>query len=131
MRYFFDGKIEKQDDVYCIRIPFNVWEVCKLRDIIKAELVLDNRIIDCELLPETKGNYKIHLSDEDVSHTNIDQVHKILLHITGSLIQMYIYSPYSLDNPIWKIEGIEIIILTDNNFCGQPFLDNLPFVTLS
>ena len=82
MRYFFDGKIEKQDDVYCIRIPFNVWEVCKLRDIIKAELVLDNRIIDCELLPETKGNYKIHLSDEDVSHTNIDQVHKILLHIT-------------------------------------------------
>lgn len=30
MRYFFDGKIEKQDDIYCIRIPFNVWEVCKL-----------------------------------------------------------------------------------------------------
>lgn len=131
MRYFFDGKIEKQDDVYCIRIPFNVWEVCKLRDIIKAELVLDNRIIDCELLPETKGNYKIHLSDEDVSHTNIDQVHKILLHITGSLIQMNQNSPYSFDNPIRQIDGIEIIIQPEDGLCGQTCVAMLAGVTIA
>ncbi len=131
MRYFFDGKIENQDDVYCIRIPFNVWEVCKLRDIIKAELVLDNRIIDCELLPETKGNYKIHLSDEDVSHTNIDQVHKILLHITGSLIQMNQNSPYSFDNPIRKIDGIEIIIQPEDGLCGQTCVAMLAGVTIA
>ncbi len=131
MRYFFDGKIEKQDDVYCIRIPFNVWEVCKLRDIIKAELVLDNRIIDCELLPETKGNYKIHLSEEDVSHTNIDQVHKILLHITGSLIQMNQNSPYSFDNPIRKIDGIEIIIQPEDGLCGQTCVAMLAGVTIA
>ena len=131
MRYFFDGKIEKQDDVYCIRIPFNVWEVCKLRDIIKAELVLDNRIIDCELLPETKGNYKIHLSDEDVSHTNIDQVHKILLHINGSLIQMNQNSPYSFDNPIRKIDGIEIIIQPEDGLCGQTCVAMLAGVTIA
>lgn len=131
MRYFFDGKVEKQDDVYCIRIPFNVWEVCKLRDIIKAELVLDNRIIDCELLPETKGNYKIHLSDEDVSHTNIDQVHKILLHITGSLIQMNQNSPYSFDNPIRKIDGIEIIIQPEDGLCGQTCVAMLAGVTIA
>ena len=131
MTYFFDGKIEKQDDVYCIRIPFNVWEVCKLRDIIKAELVLDNRIIDCELLPETKGNYKIHLSDEDVSHTNIDQVHKILLHITGSLIQMNQNSPYSFDNPIRKIDGIEIIIQPEDGLCGQTCVAMLAGVTIA
>ena len=131
MRYFFDGKIEKQDDVYCIRIPFNVWEVCKLRDIIKAELVLDNRIIDCELLPETKGNYKIHLSDEDVSHTNIDQVHKILLHITGSLIQMNQNSPYSFDNPSRKIDGIEIIIQPEDGLCGQTCVAMLAGVTIA
>ena len=131
MRYFFDGKIEKQDDVYCIRIPFNVWEVCKLRDIIKAELVLDNRIIDCELLPETKGNYKIHLSDEDVSHNNNDQVHKILLHITGSLIQMNQNSPYSFDNPIRKIDGIEIIIQPEDGLCGQTCVAMLAGVTIA
>lgn len=131
MRYFFDGKIEKQDDVYCVRIPFNVWEVCKLRDIIKAELVLDNRIIDCELLPETKGNYKIHLSDEDVAHTNIDQIHKILLHITGSLIQMNQNSPYSFDNPIRKIDHIDIIIQPEDGLCGQTCVAMLAGVTIA
>ena len=24
MRYFFTGKIEKKDNLFCIRIPFNV-----------------------------------------------------------------------------------------------------------
>ena len=67
MRYFFNGKIDKQDDFYSIRIPFNIWEVCKQRDVIQADLVLDNKIIECELLPEEKGNYKIHLTEEDVS----------------------------------------------------------------
>ncbi len=38
MRYFFDGKIEKLDDIYSIHIPFNVWEVCKQRDVIQAEI---------------------------------------------------------------------------------------------
>ena len=73
MRYFFNGKIDKLDDFYSIRIPFNVWEVCKQRDIIQADLVLDNKIIECELLPEVKGNYKIHLSEDDVSHIDIDK----------------------------------------------------------
>ena len=58
MRYFFNGKIEKKADIYSIRIPFNVWEVCKQRDVINADLVLDNKIIDCKLLPEEKGNYR-------------------------------------------------------------------------
>ena len=49
MRYFFESKVEKQDKGYSIDIPFNVWEVCKQRDVIKGDLVLDNRIIDCEL----------------------------------------------------------------------------------
>ena len=88
MRYFFNGKIEKTDDLYTIRIPFNVWEVCKQRDVIDAELVLDNKIIECELIPEEKGkkgNYKIHLQEEDVSHVDTDREHKLLLHVTGSL----------------------------------------------
>ena len=110
MRYFFDGKIEKQGDIFSIRIPFNVWEVCKQRDVIQADLVLDNKIIDCELLPEEKGNYKIHLTQEDVSHINIAEKHKLLLHVTGSLIQMNQNSPYSFDNPIRKIDSIDIII---------------------
>lgn len=131
MRYFFDGKIEKQDDIYTIRIPFNVWEVCRQRDVIKADLVLDNKIIECELLPETKGNYKIHLQDEDVSHIDISKVHKILLHITGSIIQMNRNSPYSFENPIRKIDGIDVIIQPEDGLCGQTCVAMLAGITIA
>lgn len=131
MRYFFDGKIEKQDDFYSIRIPFNVWEVCKKRDVIQADLVLDNKIIACELLPEEKGNYKIHLSADDVSHINTNDKHKILLHITGSLIQMNQNSPYSFENPIRKIDGINIIIQPADGLCGQTCVAMLADVTIA
>ena len=131
MRYFFSGKIEKQDDIYSIRIPFNVWEVCKQRDIIQADLVLDNKIIDCELLPEKKGNYKIHLTEEDVSHINIDEKHKLLLHVTGSLIKMDQNSPYSFDNPIRKIDSMDIIIQPEDGLCGQTCVAMLAGVTIA
>ena len=65
MRYFFESTVEKSDKGYMIQIPFNVWEVCKQRDVIQADVVLDNSIISCELLPKEKGNYEIHIYDED------------------------------------------------------------------
>ena len=120
MRYFFTGKIEKKDNLFCIRIPFNVWEVCKQRDVIQGDLILDNKHIDCELLPEEKGNYKIHLRDEDVAHIDVTQPHKILLHIGSSLIKMDQNSPYSFDNPIRRIDHIDIITQPEDGLCGLP-----------
>ena len=131
MRYFFKGKIEKKDNIFSIRIPFNIWEVCKQRDVISADLVLDNKIIECELLPEEKGNYKIHLQEEDVSHIDINQEHKILLHITGSLIQMDQNSPYSFDHPIRKIDHIDVIIQPEDGLCGQTCVAMLEEVTIA
>ena len=131
MRYFFNGKIEKEGDIYTIRIPFNVWEVCRQRGEIAGELVLDNKIVECTLLPETKGIYKIHLQEEDVSHMDITKVHKILLHITKSLIQMNQNSPYSFENPIRKIDGIDIIIQPEDGLCGQTCVAMLAGVTIA
>lgn len=131
MRYFFNGKIEKQDDLYSIRIPFNIWEVCKQRDVIPADMVLDNKIIDCELLPEEKGNYKIHLTDDDVSHININEKHKILLHVTESLIRIEQNSPYSFENPIRRIDGMDIIIQPEDGLCGQTCVAMLAGVTIA
>ena len=88
MRYFFESAIEKKEKGYMIRVPFNVWEVCKQRDVIQAEIVLDNDIIECELLPIEKGNYEIHIEDEDAVKVALGVPHKILLHINGSLIAM-------------------------------------------
>lgn len=131
MRYFFNGKIEKQGDIFSIKIPFNVWEVCKQRDVIPADLVLDNKIIECNLLPEEKGNYKIHLTAEDVSHINVEDTHKILLHVSGSLIQAKPNSPYSFENPIRKIDGIDIIRQPEDGLCGQTCVAMLAGVTIA
>ena len=125
MRYFFQSVVEKKDKGYMIQIPFNVWEVCKQRDIIQAEVILDNKIIECELLPiengksSFQGNYEIHIGDDDAVSVELGVPHKILLHITGSLIRMDQNSPYSFENPIRRIDGIDVIIQPEDGLCGQ------------
>lgn len=131
MRYFFKGNIEKEGEVYTIRIPFNVWEVCKQREVIDADIVLDNKIIKCELLPEEKGNYNIHLKAEDVSHVDLNKKHDLLLHVSGSLVQMDQNSPYSIKNPIRKIDNIDIIIQPMDGVCGQTCVAMLAGVTIA
>ena len=79
MRYFFESKIEKKEKGYMIQLPFNVWEVCKQRDVIQGEIILDNSMINCELLPLEKGNYEIHIYDDDAVKVDITKPHKILL----------------------------------------------------
>ena len=125
MRYFFQSVVEKKDKGYMIQIPFNVWEVCKQRDIIQAEVILDNKIIECELLPIENGkssfqeNYEIHIGDDDAVSVELGVPHKILLHISGSLIRMDQNSPYSFENPIRRIDGIDVIIQPEDGLCGQ------------
>lgn len=131
MKYFFNGKVEKLEDVYSIRIPFNVWEVCKKRDVIQADIILDNKKIECELLPEAKGNYKIHLGNDEVSHIDISKEHKILLHIGESLIRVGQSSPYSLENPIRNIDSMEVIIQPVDGLCGQTCVAMLAGVTIA
>ncbi len=119
MRYFFESKVEKKEKGYMIQIPFNVWEVCKQRDVIKADVVLDNEIIECELLPLEKGNYEIHIEDEDAVNVELNVPHKVLLHVTESLIKMDQNSPYSFENPIRKIDSMQVILQHQDGLCGQ------------
>ena len=119
MRYFFVLFVEKKEKGVMIQIPFNVWEVCKQRDVIQAEVVLDNNIIECELLPIEKGSYEIHIPDADAVNVELGVTHKILLHITGSLIRMDQNSPYSFENPIRRIDSMKVIIQPEDGLCGQ------------
>ena len=131
MRYFFESKIEKQDDGCKIQIPFNIWEVCKQREVIKADVVLDNKIIDCELRPQEKGNYYIHIGDADLVSVELGVPHKILLHVNGSLIRMDQNSPYSFENPIRKIDSMNVIIQPEDGLCGQACVAMLAGVTIA
>ena len=119
MRYFFESVLEEKENEYVIHVPFNVWEVCKLRDVILGEVIIDNAIIKCELHPLEKGNYEIHISDKDAVKMQAGVVHKILLHINGSLITMDQNSPYNFENPIRKIDSMEVIRQPEDGLCGQ------------
>ena len=131
MRYFFESKIKKAEEGYWIPIPFNVWEVCRQRDQIDADIVLDNRIISCVLLPEDKGIYHILLSKEELEGVDIKKEHKILLHVTGSVIRMDQKSPYSFENPIRKIDSMELILQPGDGLCGQTCVAMLAGVTIA
>ncbi len=119
MRYYFESKLEKREQGYRMDIPFNVWEVCKLRDVIQGKLVLDNTIIDCELLPKEKGNYEIHIADEAATKLTVGVQHKILLHINGSIVRMDQNSPYDIEHPIRKIDSMQVILQPEDGLCGQ------------
>lgn len=114
-----------------IQIPFNVWEVCKQRDVIKADVVLDNDVIDCELLPLEKGNYEIHIDDEDAVNVELNVPHKVLLHVTESLIKMDQNSPYSFENPIRKIDSMQVILQHQDGLCGQACVAMLAGITIA
>lgn len=131
MRYFFTGKIDKQENGFVIQLPFNVWEVCKLRDEIKADMVLDNEIIACKLLPKEKGNYEIHIEDKDAIKVDLTKSHQMLLHISGSIIEVSPDSPYSFDNPIRKIDSVQVIIQPEDGLCGQTCVAMLAGVTIA
>ena len=131
MRYFFTGKIDKKENGFVIQLPFNVWEVCKLRDEIKADMVLDNEIIACKLLPKEKGNYEIHIEDKDAIKVDLTKSHQMLLHISGSIIEVSPDSPYSFDNPIRKIDSVQVIIQPEDGLCGRTCVAMLAGVTIA
>lgn len=131
MRYFFEAKIEKKEAGYMIKVPFNVWEVCKYRDIIPGKVVLDNSTIECELLPLEKGNYEIHIKDEIALTLEVGIIHKVLLHISGSLIKIDQNSPYSFENPIRKIDHIDLIKQEEDGLCGQACVAMLAGLTIA
>lgn len=131
MRYFFESAIEKKESGYMIQIPFNVWEVCKQRDVIQADVVLDNEIIQCELLPLEKGNYEIHIDEKHAIAAQTGVPHKILLHVAESLIKMDQNSPYDFEHPIRKIDSMEVIRQPEDGLCGQACVAMLAGVTIA
>jgi len=131
MKYFFTSKIEKENDEVKINIPFNIWEVCKHRDEISAELIIDNQFIKCNLVPLEKGMYKLMIPAGTELNLDMNVNHKFLLHITDTLIRMDQNSPYSVDNPIRKIDSIDLIIQPGDGLCGQACIAMLAGVTIA
>lgn len=130
MKYFFEAKFEKKNNDYVMQLPFNVWEVCKQRDVIQGEVMLEGRTILCELLPQEKGNYEIHIQESAAEGIEENKEYEILLHIGGTLILMDENSPYSIQNPIRKIDSVEVLIQPEDGLCGQACVAMLAGVSI-
>lgn len=132
MRYFFTSKVEKENNETQIQIPFNIWEVCRQREEIDADIVIDNQIIECKLVPlDEKGLYKVLIPAGTELNVDINVNHKLLLHVKNSLIRIDQNSPYSFDKPIRKIDSIELIIQPADGLCGQTCIAMLAGVTIA
>lgn len=130
MKYIFQAKFEKQNGQYLMQLPFNVWEVCKQRDVIEGEITVQENMIPCKLMPQEKGKYEIHIEEGKAQGLEENVEYEVLLHIAGTLIRMDQDSPYSVENPIRHIDGIQIIIQPEDGLCGQACVAMLAGVSI-
>ena len=130
MRYLFEAELQKKNSGYAVNIPFNVWEVVKQRDAFKANLVIENEIVPCDLTPLEKGRYELFFENSANLDLKEGTSYEMLLHVHGSLAPMDGESPYSVENPIRKIDGIDIKVQNGDGLCGQTCIAMLAGVSI-
>ncbi|MCR4617391.1 MAG: hypothetical protein K5669_04285 [Lachnospiraceae bacterium] len=130
MRYLFEAELQKKNNGFAVNVPFNVWEVVKQRDAFQAELVIENEIVECDLNPLEKGRYELTFNADSKLNLKEGTPYEMLLHVHGSLAPMDGESPYSIDNPIRKIDGIDIQVQDGDGLCGQTCVAMLAGVTI-
>jgi len=130
MRYLFESELTRKDNGFALDVPFNVWEVVKQRDAFKAEIVIGNEIVPCDLNPIEKGRYELFFEPNPGMDLKEDYSYEMLLHVHGSLAKMDGESPYSIENPIRKIDGIDILVQDGDGLCGQTCVAMLAGVSI-
>ncbi len=130
MEYQFKGTILKESTRVFIAIPFNVWEVCNQKGMIPVKVTVNNRVFECKLLPKGDGNYYIPITKpilkEIENHIELDVSFEIIVGLT----RINNNSPYSIENPIRRIDKLESIIQPQSGMCGQVCIAMLAGVSL-
>lgn len=130
MRYLFEAELNKKNGGFAVNVPFNVWEVVKQRDAFNAELVIENEIVPCELNPIEKGRYELTFETDEKLDLKENTAYEMLLHVHGSLAPMDGESPYSIENPIRKIDSMNILVQDGDGLCGQTCVAMLAGVSI-
>ena len=127
MKYSFISAIDKTENGGIIKIPFNVWEICKKEGDVPVKVKLGESVFVCNLIPEGNGVYSIPVSAETLKTFKIGEEYPITFRVTQSSAQE---SPYSTSNPIRKIDGIDVVIQPHDGLCGQSCVAMLAGITL-
>ena len=127
MKYSFISGIEKAEAGGIIKIPFNVWEICKKEGDVPVKVKLQDSVFVCNLIPEGNGVYSIPVSAETLKSFEIGKEYPVTFRVTKSSAQE---SPYSTSNPIRKIYSIEVIKQPHDGLCGQSCVAMLAGISL-
>lgn len=131
MKFIFDSATSIVNDQIVVEIPFNVWEVQKNsnEEEYPVEVTTVEDTFTCNLLPKKDGYYYIPLTNsKKIFESGVS--HKISFRFLQEQPNPYKNSPYSYENPIRKIDGIEIVIQPWDGFCGQACVAMLAGITL-
>lgn len=130
MKYHFIGSITEDDGKQKIRIPFNVWEVCDSQGTLSAKGTIDEIPFMCSLEPLGKGHYTIVLPDTLAGQITHPDSCPVSFMILERVTHMSDNSPYSLSNPIRRVDSMKLITQPNDGLCGQTCIAMLAGVTL-
>jgi hypothetical protein len=125
MDYNFNGRIFLEGNKAFVDIPFNVWEECNQKGNITVKVSLKGIDFECKLVPKGKGNYYIPVKKEYLKEIDINQEFEISFGLINGLTRINNNSPYSLENPIRKIDNIEFVAQNKKRLCGQTVVSML------
>lgn len=118
MQYTFRGSLLKEGGRTFISIPFNVWEVLGQKGLIPVKVTINDFNFECKLVPKGNGKYYIPIVKDVLKIINSSEELDISFEIISHLTRINNNSPYSIENPIRKIDSIRIIKSRDG-LCGQ------------
>ena len=127
MKYTFQASIDKTENGGTMKIPFNVWEICKKEGDVPVKVRIGETVFVCNLEPEGNGYYRIPIQGSILQQFEIGKEYPVTFRITKSSAQD---SPYSTSNPIRKIDSMDVIIQPHDGLCGQSCVAMLAGITL-
>lgn len=115
---FISNTFDIGNRVY-IEIPFNVWETCNRKGIIPVEVEIQGNIFECKLVPKGKGIYHIPIKKQISVILDCSNDFDVRFKIIDTLTRINSNSPYSIKNPIRKIDSIHFQKQPDSGLCVQ------------
>lgn len=127
MKYTFWAAIDKSENGGVVKIPFNVWEICKKEGDVPVKVRIEETVFVCNLIPEGNGYYSIPVQESILNQLELNKEYPITFRVTQSSAEA---SPYSTSNPIRKIDSMEVVIQPHDGLCGQSCVAMLAGITL-
>ena len=130
MKYEFEGTVEFRENENAISVPFNVWEVCEKVGDAPVRVCFDDVCFICDLLPKGQGYYDIPVSQDTLSKVELGKKYLISIEIVGNVVSRGGDSPYSVEHPIRRIDGVDLVTQPWDGLCGQSCIAMIAGTTL-